>query len=239
MIEQAAELIRNAKYTIAFTGAGLSRESGLPLFGEWPEFDPRFLEMDFFRHHYRQAWQRMKEWFYDFYGQAQPAGGHVALQKMQAAHWIRSIVTLNIDGLHQKAGSENVFELCGNPGKLVCLECGQTFEAGQLNLDQLPPECPACGGMVKPHILFYGEDVPQPEYKLGLKEANRAKVMLVVGVSGQMMPAGVIPMFAKQRRQTKIIEINLQPTLYTQTVTDVFIRKPASEALEALRQALG
>ena len=92
--------------------------------------------------------------------------------------------------------------------------------------------------MLKPNILFYGDVVPDPEYKLGLKEANRAKVVLVVGVSGEMMPPGVIPMFAKQRRRTKIIEINVQKSHYTDSVTDIFIQKSASEGLSALLQEL-
>ncbi len=239
MIEQAAEVIRQAKYVVAFTGAGLSRESGLPLFSEWPEFDPRILEINFFTEHYAHAWKHIKGWFYDFYEKAKPGEGHIALKQMENKQWIRSIVTLNIDGLHQKAGSKKVVEICGNIRELECLQCGQKINAAQIGREPWPPACPVCGGMIKPHILFFGENVPQPEYKLGLKEANRAKVLLVVGVSGQMMPAGVIPMFAKQRHQTKIIEINIQPTHYTQTVTDIFIHKSASEALEELRRALG
>ncbi len=238
MIEQAAQMIRSAKYVVAFTGAGLSRESGLPLFSEWPEFDIRVLDLNFFKNNYAWAWPRLKEWFYDFYSQAKPNAGHLALKQMEDQRLVRSVVTLNIDGLHQKAGSVHTFEICGNPKKLVCLNCHEKFEAEQIDWNQMPPKCPACGGMLKPNILFYGDDVPEEEYKLGLKEANRAKVMLVVGVSGEMMPAGVIPMFAKKRRQTKIIEINIQPTHYTAAVTDVFIQKPASEGLSELLEAL-
>ena len=238
MIEQAADMIRSSKYTVAFTGAGLSRESGLPLFSEWPEFDIRVLDINFFKNNYDWAWPRIKDWFYDFYGQAEPNEGHRILKQMEDNRWIRSVVTLNFDDLHQKAGSTNTIGICGSPQRLVCLDCHEKFEADQINWEQMPPRCPVCGGMLKPDILFYGDEVPDPEYKLGLKEANRAKVMLVVGVSGEMMPAGVIPMFAKKRRQTKIIEINIQPTHYTNAVTDIFIQKPASEGLNDLFLAL-
>ncbi len=238
MIAKAAELMRSSKYTIAFTGAGLSRESGLPLFNEWPEFDARLFDLNFFKNNYEWAWQRFKELFYDFYGRATPNEGHKILKSLEDSHWIRSTVTLNIDGLHQKAGSTKTIEICGNLRELVCLQCAQKFNTEVIGLQALPPHCPSCGGLLKPDVQFFEQPVPDPEYKLGLKEANRAKVMLVIGVSGSMMPAGVIPMFAKKRRHTKIIEINIEPTRYTRAIDDVFIQMPAGQALKELWEAL-
>ncbi len=237
-VEQAAQMIKNSRYAIAFTGAGLSRESGLPLFSEWPGFDFRMMDLEFFKTNTAAAWKFWRERFYDFYGAAVPNEGHKALARMEAQRFIRGVVTLNFDGLHQKAGSTRVFEICGTLHRLVCLQCGQKTTASAVDGQELPLRCPECGGLLKPDILFYGDLVPDPDYKLGLKEANRAKVLLVVGVSGMMMPAGVIPMLAKQRRRAKIIEINVQKSHYTDQITDIFIQQPASQALPALLQAL-
>ncbi len=125
MIKQAAEMIRSSKYVVAFTGAGLSRESGIPLFSEWVGFEPRVLDLNFFMANPQASWSRIKEWFYEFYFNAKPNKGHLALKQMEDQRWIRSVVTLNIDGLHQKAGSQHTLEICGSPQQLICLNCKQ------------------------------------------------------------------------------------------------------------------
>ncbi len=238
MLKQAAEWIRESRYVVAFTGAGISVDSGLPSFADWPGFNPYIMDLNYFGGQPQQSWQMMKDFIYDRYAEAQPNDGHRALAEMQAAGLIKSIVTLNIDGLHRKAGSKKVVEICGTLSRLVCMNCQQKYMTDEVSLTELPPLCPQCGGLLKPDILFYNDLAPDPEYKNGLREANRARLLLVVGVSGEMMPAGLIPMFAKRRRQTKIIEINPRKTRYSDDVSDVFIQQPASMALKNLLAAL-
>jgi len=238
MIEKAADIIHSARYAVAFTGAGLSVECGLPLFGGWPEFDPRILDLNYFSQDPANSWQEIKRLLYDFYDSAQPGKGHQALSLMQEQGLLKSIITLNIDELHQKAGSEKVFEVCGTRRRLICLSCGAKYATDEIGLEHLPATCPACGGILKPEIQFYNDMVPDPEYKEGLKEANRARVLLVIGVSGQIIPAGFIPMLVKRKRRATIIEINTQKTRYTDEITDIFIQQPAARALEELLSAL-
>ncbi len=237
-IDDAAQLIKQSKYVVAFTGAGISVDSGLPLYANWKNFDPHILDISYFQQNPGQVWQEFKNTFFAKYLQAKPNRAHLLLKEMQNKRLIRGIISLNIDDLHQKAGSANVHNVCGQINRAVCQNCARKFEVQEISFDRLPPTCSKCGGILKPDILFWGDLVPDPEYKLGMKEANRAKLMLIIGTSGTMMPAGVIPMFAKYRRHVSIIEINIQPTVYTSQITDIFIPLPAAEALSLLKQHL-
>jgi len=238
MIEQAAQWIRESRYVVAFTGAGISVDSGLPPFSEWQGFNPYVMDLNYFGSRPRQSWQMIKDFIYERYSRARPNPGHRALAQMETAGMLKSIVTLNIDGLHQKAGSKKVVEICGTPSRLVCMNCQLKYTLEETDVTQLPPLCPQCGGLLKPDILFYNDLVPDPEYKNGLKEANRATLLLIVGVSGEMMPAGLIPMFAKRRRRIKIVEINPAKTRYSDEISDIFIQQPATAALEKIQQML-
>lgn len=238
IVDDAVQLIKQSKYVVAFTGAGISVESGLPLYSQWTGFDPKTLDISFFKQKPETTWKTFKDFYYPLYLMAKPGPAHSLIKDFQDAGWVKGIITLNLDDLHQKAGSRNVHNVCGLVSRVVCLQCAKKYSADEIALDELPPYCPDCGGLLKPDIQFYGDLVPDPEYKMGMKEANRAKLMLIIGTSGSMMPAGVMPMFAKRRRHVQIIEINTQPTVYTSQITDVFIPLPAAEALNMLKQRL-
>ncbi len=238
LLQQSARLIYQSRYTVAFVGAGISVNSGLPLFSQWVNFNPQILDINFFYQNPQHVWKQFNHFFYSTYLSARPNEVHHLLKEMQNRHWLRSVVTLNIDDLLQKANLKNVHNVCGMVKQVVCTNCAQKFSVTTLDFSAVPPKCPHCGGLLKPDIQFYGDAVPDPDYKLGLKEINRAKLLVIVGTSGSMMPAGVMPMFAKRRKKIPIIEINIQPTIYTAEISDIFIPLPAQEALKYLLNEL-
>jgi len=238
MIKQAAKIIKDSRWVSAFTGAGISTESGLPEFKDWPGFNPVILDADYFAAFPKESWALFKTFFYDWYGKAVPNPAHGALAAMEEKQLIKATITLNIDGLQQKAGSKKVIEAHGSLQNLICLQCKQIVSATAEVLHSLPVQCPSCGGLLRPDILFYGDMMPVERNKSALREANRAKVLLLIGVSGQTVPTGLIPMFAKRHSQTIIIEINTQRTRYTEGTTDVFIQAKAADALPDLLKEL-
>lgn len=125
---RAAALLRDARHATAFTGAGISVESGIPPFrgpgGLWSRVDPEFIEIGHFLGYPEESWRRIKDLFYDHFGQAQPNAAHFGLAALEAAGRLKAVITQNIDDLHQQAGSREVIEFHGNSRWLLCLECG-------------------------------------------------------------------------------------------------------------------
>jgi len=146
---------------------------------------------------------------------------------------IHSVITQNIDNLHQEAGSRSVIEFHGTSRTMVCTRCGAGTAADSVSLDELPPRCSQCGGVLKPDFVFFGEQIPTPANEQSLEEAERAGVFLVIGTTGEIMPASGIPLIAKSRG-AKIIEINIEPSRYTHSITDVFLQDKASVAMRTL-----
>jgi NAD-dependent deacetylase len=239
-LDRAASLIRNAGHVTAFTGAGISVESGIPPFrgaeGLWNRYDPRSLEIDYFLRHTTEAWQVIREIFYDFFTGAKPNAAHRALADLEAHGRLRAVITQNIDNLHQEAGSRVVHEFHGNSQVLLCLRCGQRVPARTVDLTQLPPLC-SCGGMYKPDFVFFGEMIPEKARAASFLEAERAEVFLLVGTTGEVMPANLVPESAK-RHGAVIIEINTAPSLYTHRISDIYLEGRATEVMQALRDAV-
>jgi len=240
-VQAAAILLRNSKFTTAFTGAGISVESGIPPFrgekGLWNKYDPRYLEIGFFLSHPEESWQMIKQIFYDFFGEATPNHAHVILAEMERHGMLHRIITQNIDNLHQEAGSTNVFEFHGNSMKLVCLACYQEFPYGKIALDKLPPRCPHCLGLLKPDFVFFGEAIPQDPLTAAYDAASKSDIFLIIGSTGEVMPANQIPPLAKQHG-AKIIEINPEESNYTRSLTDIFLQGKAGEVMKKLSDAL-
>ena len=237
----AARLLRNARHVTAFTGAGISVESGIPPFrgpeGLWSRYDPRCLDIDYFHGHYAEAWRVIKEIFYDFFGAARPNDGHRALALLEAEGIVRALITQNIDNLHQEAGSRTVYEFHGNSQQLLCLACGARRPAREVSLDALPPRC-GCGGVFKPDFVFFGEMIPEEASRLSFREAGLADVFLLIGTTGEVMPACLVPEEAK-RRGAMIIEVNTEPSNYTGRVSDLFLRGKATEVMRGLLTEMG
>jgi len=237
LILKAAELLNKSSYTTGFTGAGISVESGIPPFrgetGLWSKYDPIVLDIGYFHSHPLESWKVIKEIFYDFFGKAKPNKAHKVLASMEKTGTLKNIITQNIDNLHQEAGSREVYEFHGNSRELVCTKCGKRFTMGDINLDNLPVTCDACGGLVKPDFIFFGEGIPTLAYEKSLEAAQKAELFLVIGTTGEIMPASQIPVIAKNNGAT-IIEINTEPSNFTHSITDIFLQGKASEMMESL-----
>ncbi len=236
-LREAAEIIRKAVHVTAFTGAGISVESGIPPFrgpeGLWSRYDPKILEISYFHRHPEKSWLAIKSIFYDFFGKVEPNAAHISLARLESAGIIKAIITQNIDNLHQEAGSENVYEYHGNYSKLLCPNCGTIYDVKETNLNQIPPLCPRDGDILKPDFVFFGEQIPQTASAASYHEASVADVFLLVGTTGEVMPANLVPRLAKQNGAS-IIEINPEPSNYTQEITDVFLQGRAGEILPGL-----
>lgn len=237
LLEKAAYTIINSRYTIALTGAGISVESGIPPFrgehGIWNRYDPLTLEIDFFYQNPTESWQVIREIFYQFFGNAKPNKAHLALAKLEEAGILQAIITQNIDNLHQEAGNREVYEFHGNSKKLVCTRCGMVYHAGELALDVLPVTCLDCHSLVKPDFVFFGEGIPKDAYFRSMEATERCDLMLVIGTTAEVMPAGQLPGMAKSNGST-IIEINPEPTYLSQTISDIFLQGKAGEVLSVL-----
>ncbi|GBD90655.1 NAD-dependent protein deacetylase [bacterium BMS3Abin04] len=240
-IKEAANLIANSKRTVAFTGAGISVESGIPPFrgknGLWSRYDPEILDINYFRQNPLISWKVIKEIFYDFFGQAQPNAAHKALVKMEQKNLLQSIITQNIDNLHQEAGSKNVYEFHGNSRRLVCTNCGEIFIASEEKLGDLPPTCKFCSEVLKPDFIFFGEAIPEPANSKSFREAEISDLFILIGTTGEIMPASLIPRVAKEKGAT-IIEINTEKSKYTNSITDIFIQEKATVALTKIVEQL-
>ena len=239
--EKAARIIKKAKRVAAFTGAGISVESGIPPFrgkgGLWDKYDPDFLEIGHFKRNPKASWKLLKEVFYDGFSAATPNAAHQMIAAMEKRHLLETVITQNIDSLHQKAGSRKVYEFHGTLRTLVCLGCSKEYSAAEVDLGFLPPECRMCGGLLKPDVVLFGEPIPEPANSQSFFEAEIADVMLVIGSSGEVLPACMIPHIAKGHGAA-IIEINVKESQFTHQISDVFIQAPATEALTKLGEAL-
>lgn len=235
-LNKAIKLIKESKYTVAFTGAGISVESGIPPFrgetGLWSKYNPEILELSYFYQYPKESWTVIKEIFYDFFGKAKPNKAHLALAQLENLNLLKAIVTQNIDNLHFDAGSKEVYEFHGNSRMLVCSN-NHTFEASSINLEDLPPKCPKCNELLKPDFIFFGEGIPELAYRKSFEAAEKADVVIVIGSTGEVYPASNMPKQAKANGAT-IIEINPEKTLFSESITDVFIKGKASEIMEKI-----
>ena len=236
-IQKAADIIKNANRVTAFTGAGISVESGIPPFrgknGLWSKYDPTFLDINFFKSNSLKSWKLIKEIFYDFFGKASPNKTHYGLANLEKAKILDLIITQNIDNLHQEAGSKKIYEFHGNSRDLVCIRCSKKFPVTEIGLENLPPKCPNCGSVLKPDFVFFGEPIPEPVSTKSFREAEISEIFILIGTTGEIMPASTIPIIAKQNG-IKIIEINIQESKYTNSITDIFLKGKATEVVEEL-----
>ena len=236
-IEEAAEMIRKAKYAVAFTGAGISVESGIPPFrgknGLWNKHDPIFVEIEYFNKKPLQSWQKIKSVFYDMFSTAEPNSAHIVLSRMEKRGFVESIITQNIDNLHQKAGSKFVYEIHGTSRTLSCIECSTEYELNFVDLNFLPPTCYICKGLLKPDIVFFNEKIPAFALKRSKEESLKADVLIIIGTNAEVLPAADIPVKAKENG-AKIIEINIKESHFTDTITDIFLKGKAAEIMSKI-----
>jgi NAD-dependent deacetylase len=238
-IFKAAEIIRNSKHIVAFTGAGISVESGIPPFrgaeGLWSKYNPEVLDLHYFYKNPEKSWVVIKEIFYDFFGEANPNPGHLALARLEALGKLDCVITQNIDNLHQMGGSKVVHEFHGNSHKLVCTSCSRHYALEEVDLETLPAECNECQGLLKPDFIFFGETIPPDAFQASMAAAKKADVLLIIGSTGEVMPANQIPVMAKETG-AKVIEINPNPSNYTPHITDVYLKGKAGDIMTRLME---
>ncbi|MCE4625331.1 MAG: NAD-dependent protein deacylase [Desulfurococcales archaeon] len=237
LIRPAAELLAKSRHAIALTGAGVSTASGIPDFrgpqGLWRKIPSYKFSIDYFLENPGEVWELYLQRFRAI-GALKPNPSHYALAKLESESVLKAIITQNIDGLHQKAGSRNVIELHGTFKKAVCLQCGRTYpieyalrqvEEGRL------PRCEYCGGLLKPAVVMFGEPLPAVALTRAFFHAERSDVVLVAGSSLYVSPANQIPVIAKARG-AKVIIVNLGEVYLD--VADIKIEAPTEKALPRL-----
>ena len=234
--ELAVARILRARYVSVFSGAGISVESGIPPFrgenGLWSKYNPEVLDINYFLDNPEHSWAVIKEIFYDSFGEAHPNRAHRILADLEKIGIVKGIITQNIDNLHFEAGSRVVAEYHGNSRILRCIDCGKEYSAAEEMLNKLPPLC-GCGGLLKPDFVFFGEGIPAMALKLTSEISAKTDLMILIGTTGEIYPASLIPYEVKERGAA-IIEINPNESAYTKTITDIFIQKPAVEAMEGI-----
>jgi len=240
LLNKAAEYLRKAEYGVVFSGAGISVESGIPPFrgeeGLWSKYDPKYLELNYFLQFPERSWEILKEIFYEFIANARPNPAHTALAQLEKEGIIKAVITQNIDSLHQLAGSKLVYEFHGSTRKMICVKCGKIYQSTDISLQKLPPVCTACPGILKPDIIFFGDLIPTEVSEAAFTAAEKCDVMLLVGTTGEIMPAAMLPYTAKQQNNAVIIEVNPHESEYTGELTDIFLRGRAGELLPELTQ---
>jgi NAD-dependent deacetylase len=250
VLTRAAEKIMAASRVVVSTGAGMSKESGIPTFrdaqeGLWARFDPQELATE---RGFRAAPARVWSWY--AYRRARmaacaPHAGHRALVELERLLPALVIVTQNIDGLHRQAGSLDVIELHGSIHRNLCIDCSLPTEvpiAAAVDAEETaPPRCPRCGSHLRPDVVWFGEMLPAPAVERAWSLVAGSDVLLVVGTSGLVWPAAELPHIAR-RSGAAVIEVNPVPSEVT-PLADVFLPGAAGVVLpdlvEAVRAGLG
>jgi NAD-dependent deacetylase len=233
-------IVAAARHMVVFTGAGISAESGIPTYrgddGLWNKYDPaKFANINHFQKDPAYYWAFFKEVRYPVIHHARPNSAHTALARLEQKGMLQTVITQNIDGLQQAAGSRNVLELHGNTRRIICLKCGQRHsmeEVYQLLETQLPPACPDCGGTLKPDVVFFGESLPRDVLERAISESQSCDLFLVVGSSLVVQPAAALPATARQHG-ARVVIINRDPTPLDR-IADLVFHSRASEVLGTL-----
>ena len=238
LIRQAAEIIFTANKVAALTGAGISVDSGIPAFrgaqGLWEKYDPMdYASIESLMSEPERVWKMLVELDKVVVG-AQPNNAHLAMARLEDMGKLHTVVTQNIDGLHQAAGSHKVVEFHGSRRQMRCLSCRKAIEREDVAFDNLPPRCD-CGGLIKPDVVFFGEPIPQQEATEAMMAAQGCQAMLVVGTSAVVAPASMLPALAKNHG-AMIIEINMEATGLTGSLADISILGSASEIMPAIAE---
>ena len=234
-LEQVREWIEQARAVAVLTGAGISAESGVPTFrgagGLWRNFRPEELATPgAFARDPKLVWE-WYDWRRGIVAQAQPNAGHYALVELEKMKSNFHLITQNVDGLHDRAGSRRVTKLHGDIWTLRCTRCGGEEHNTQAPLAPLPPVC-RCGGMMRPGVVWFGEGLPEQALADALEAARAADLFLVLGTSAVVYPAAALPGVAREHG-ARVIEINVEATELTR-LADASLRGPTGELLPQL-----
>ena len=246
LIDRTADLLCHARHAVALTGAGVSTHSGIPDFrspgsGMWEHVDQLEVASVF-------AFRRKPEAFFNWIRplarlliEAQPNPAHLAVAQLEAAGILKAVITQNIDGLHQRAGSRHVLEVHGHLRECTCVRCYRVFLTEQFIETFLSEggmlHCPSCGNVLKPNVILYGEQLPAQAMQAAQREIRQCDVMLIAGSSLEVAPVSELPRFA-QHHGARLVLVNLQPT-YLDEQADVTICGDVVNVLPQIVQACG
>jgi len=242
MMGHAAKILARARSAIAFTGAGISAESGVPTFrgsnGLWRRYRPEELATP-------EAFKRDPALVWEFYRwrmrrilEARPNPAHYALAELERMGILKAVITQNVDDLHREAGTRNLIELHGNIFRVRCTSCGyreNLKESGRVREfveSSDLPACPRCGSLLRPDVVWFGETLPRKALDEAFRLAENADAVVVVGTSGVVYPAAYIPHIVKEHGG-RVIEVNVERSGIT-PIADVFLRGKAGEVLPKL-----
>ena len=238
-IRSLARSLADSSAVTVLTGSGIYAESGVPTFREaqsglWARYDPLELATpEAFARNPRLVWE-WYEWRRGLVGAAEPNAGHAALAALEWSVPSFRLLTQNVDGLHQRAGSEAVVELHGNITRSKCAAEGTVEEPS--GDDGTPPRCPRCGAYLRPDVVWFGEALPSAAVHEASLAARECDVFMSVGTSGLVYPAAALPFEALESGAT-VVEVNPEPTPLTSSA-HIVLDGPAGEVLPALVRAL-
>lgn len=235
------DALQKSKLTLAFTGAGVSVESGIPDFrssgGIWEKYPIE-------EYGTREAFEGNPERFWDFYlelarnfSSVEPNPAHRSLSDLEEKGFLSAVITQNVDGLHQRAGNRKVVQLHGAPDILGCVHCGKTFAEEVAKL-RSAPRCPKCNEVLKPKVVLFGDPLPMDEWGKAWLLVQNCEVFFVVGTSDLVYPASDLPRLAYKSGAT-LCQFDLEPTSLThEGIVSHFIEGPAGETLPKLMDLL-
>jgi NAD-dependent deacetylase len=235
LVQQARDWIAAANSVAVLTGAGISAESGVPTFrgqnGLWREYKPEELATpEAFTRDPKLVWE-WYNWRRELIAKARPNAGHKALVELEIRKRNFTLITQNVDGLHDVAGNGKILKLHGDIWRMRCIECRSNWPDRRAMLPKLPPHC-ACGGLARPGVVWFGEPLPEGMMMEAEHAVESAEVLLVVGTSAVVYPAaGLIPL--AKSRGVKVVEVNPESTPYSDLV-DCSLRGAAGEILPGL-----
>jgi NAD-dependent deacetylase len=243
-IERATALVCDSRYAVALTGAGHSTPSGIPDFrspksGMWEHADPLEVASIY-------SFRRCPEAFYNWIRpmvmtllEAEPNPGHLALAELEAQGRLKAVITQNIDNLHQRAGSQEVLELHGHMREATCINCYRAVDSNILLNGFLVsgdvPVCDMCGGVMKPNVVLFGEQLPIKVVNAAMRHIRQADLMIIAGSSLEVMPASQLPLLVREQ-EGHLVVINYTPT-YVDDMADVVIHADVAEVLPRIAQA--
>lgn len=234
------EAFCKVKSVAVLTGAGVSAESGVPTFrgqdGLWKRYSPQELATpQAFAKDPKLVWE-WYDWRRSLIAPLKPNAAHRFIADLEKRYPHFLLITQNIDGLHQKAGSVRLVELHGNIWKVRCTKEGTVKEDRRVPLPQIPPLCETCGALLRPHVVWFGESLPPDALAQATEAAESCELFLVIGTSGVVYPAAALPQIA-QSHKAKVLEINPEETPITPIAT-WHLRGKAGEVCQKLARAL-
>lgn len=235
-VRAVCDILLAAKRIAVLTGAGISAESGIPTFrgedGLWRTYRAEQLAtLGAFIQDPKLVWE-WYDWRRGIIGAKEPNPGHDVLAGWEGFFPQFALITQNIDGLHQKAGSKNVTELHGNIWKLRCIEEKTITENHDVPLKEIPPHCPECGALLRPHVVWFGEALDGTILQKSIMLSSTCDVMFAIGTSAVVQPAASLPLSASEAG-AKFIEVNPDPTPLT-SYADFSIRAKSGDLLPQL-----